>query len=212
MKIKSRISLVAAAAVLAFANPASAALVAAWDAQDNRMWTNAAVETHSKVTVTALTLHGTVTQSSDYQFSGWSTSINPDNYVGFSVTPDEGYRLNLTNLLYAANNQHSAFSWRYRVIDGSGPGEWITLESRGVGAYVGDLTFSAPIVSTDTVEFGWFASASNTVRGLTFWAGATGRTDELVLSGSVDAIPEPSALLLSGLGCFALLSRRRKTS
>lgn len=127
------------------------------------------------VTVSTLTMHGTVTKPGQLTWRDWGTTLSESNYVGFTVTPRSGDTLVLTGLAFrddpAFFPSGTTFTWGYRVDNGGGFGPWIYATSFEVITPV--LTslmptkrwvFPAPVVTTGTVEIGFFAAHSLATR------------------------------------------------
>lgn len=120
------------------------------------------------VTVSKLTMHGTVAVSGQMTYQGWGATLNESNYVGFTVTPSAGDTLVLTDLCFRDDPYYfptgAIFNWGYRVDNGSGFGPWIyaaSFEPLPASNSISPLkkwAFASPIVTTGTVEFGLFAA------------------------------------------------------
>jgi hypothetical protein len=209
----------------ALSGTASAELIAAWDLSNAP--TNTADSAPppwdfaNHVTVSDFTFHGSTVagpnSTSPMIWAGWGTTINLNNYVGFTVKANTGYQLNLTDLFYVntggiGSNNATSFNWGYRVDGGS----W-TL--KGEVPYDGNAdlvtwTFDQPIVTTGTVEIGFFSSATNlsgyTVPTLNL------NGNDISLNGTVTpaAVPEPSTIgfAAAGLAALAAIGRSRKAA
>jgi len=155
-----------------------------------------------------------------FNISGYGTSIDLAKYVGFKVSAVPGTELTLTDFVFnsAAWNSSatSQFQWGYRIDlnnDGNftAPGEeWVLdrLYTIADGANLGNGRLGRPktwdfadIKTTGTVEFGFFASSSDSTE---FFRGK-----DFTLNGSIAAVPEPSTVALGALAGLALLRRRR---
>lgn len=145
------------------------------------------------VTVSNYTKHGSVTGGANRQmgYEGWGTTINPNNYVGFTITPNSGDTLVLDSASIVGGPSFSfpsgsAYNVGYRIDTGSGFGAWtfapgFTLANGGVETW----TFAAPVTTTGTVEFGLFAAFPNPT--------STVGTPEFVVNGTAgDTTPDPA--------------------
>ncbi|MEN8847177.1 MAG: PEP-CTERM sorting domain-containing protein [Akkermansiaceae bacterium] len=135
------------------------------------------------------------------------------NYISFTVTPAAMIEATYESLsLYAGTNagdvEFSLRSWdgaaettlgNYSFVDPN-PGE---------GAATNDA------ITAHTFDFTDFASSSATEFRLYAWGGTNANTgvrlDDIVLNGTVVAIPEPSSAVLLSLAGLGLLKRRRRS-
>lgn len=161
--------------------------------------------------------HGGVTMEQGYfGFRGWSTTFDETKYAGFTVSAEPGYEMTLTDLKSSptvSTGSVTSFKLGYRIDNGSGFGAWTYSQTWSQGdpgfSYVSGAANEkiwdfADITTTGTVEFGLFATSTDTVSHVI----ATQPRD-IFLNGNIVAVPEPSALLLSALACSGLLRRRR---
>lgn len=131
-------------------------------------------------------------------------------YFSFSLQPDSGYWLNLTNLTFNAGRGGASTprGWALRSsLDGFAAtiaGADIPTQRPNWTAY--DVDLSAPIFQnvTDPITFRFYVYSTND--------GATMEFDDLVLNGSIQPVPEPAAwaIFLSAFGASLLVQWRRK--
>lgn len=166
---------------------------------------------------------GTPSSANNFGSNGWNVTdvFSPDDdYISFSLTPDEGFQLTLTDI-----------SWNRINASSTGPGNGRWGYSIGGDAWVYQTDFAITTANaagswdfvdvenvTEEVEFRFWAYGATSAGGGTsagtgsvnYRNGAAG--DDLVLNGSVSVVPEPSVLALLSLGGIAVLrfSRRRK--
>jgi hypothetical protein len=149
-------------------------------------------------------------------YDGWGSTVDATRYVGFKISVDAGYQLNLTDLAFRSAATVSplvtSYVWGMRVDNGSGFGAW----SFGKTYTSADADFAligfqnvkswdfADITVTGTVEFGIFATASDPSHMIEII-----RSNSTIVNGTVTQVPEPSAALLGFVGCLACLRRRR---
>jgi uncharacterized protein YjiK len=140
------------------------------------------------VTVSKFTLHGGLTlKGGNMTYNNWDTTINPNKYLGFTVTPNPGVPMVLTSLNYTPSETvvGATYYWAYRIDNGSGFGPWTNGPTFVGGANLTTWTFPTPIQTTGAVEFGFFASAPTAASSAT--PGAP------VLYGTAgDTSPDPS--------------------
>ncbi len=188
--------------------------------------TSAAVTTEdSNVTSTAFAA------SSGFAASAWSSSglnfftrqaplsfdVN-SGYVGFTVTAEPGFQLNLTQLSF----NYFATRGAPRSLDYTET-LYVRTSADGFAADLSGNYSLNPFTSNGTVQSASFDLSGASFQGLGSLEvriyqvindtvnefNDISRTDNVLLQGSVAAIPEPSAVLLGILGSLLLLRRRR---
>lgn len=168
-------------------------------------------------TMTFSTSTGSPTQPSiAIASSQISTSFDPDDYVGFTVTADSGYALDLSSLSFA-------YSFDATTSSATIFGSWFVRSSvdgfaSNLATYTRFRTAGASWITTDpAVDLSAlaFSSLSNVEFRiyLTKSEAATQnfRMDNIILDGSVIAVPEPATWGLLLLGGTVLWGRRRKS-
>ena len=162
--------------------------------------------------------------SSAFGSGGWNitnTLNESDDYISFSFTPTAGYQVSITEL-----------SWTRLNASGTAPGTGRWGYSIGGGAFTLQDTFAVPFASTagnwatigivnatESVEFRFWAYGATSVNAGTPGSAGSVRYnnsvagDDLVVNGSVTAVPEPSTVAFLGFSalglCFYLWRRRR---
>jgi MYXO-CTERM domain-containing protein len=213
--MKSKSLLLGLTLAAALSSSASAALVVEWDANNipNGTTNPTAWDQDDHVTASTLDAHGTVHLFGNTAavYTGFSATLDTNNYLGFTIQANPGYELNLTDLAYifdTRGNSGGDHEWGYRIDNGSGYGNWI-FASQTTANQTALLNWDFPdITTTGKVEFGFFAEVSDSSAEITPLAEVPGR-DGLQLNGTVTPVPEASATLLGALGALAMLRRRR---
>ena len=156
-----------------------------------------------------------------FNSSNWnitaSLSTN-DFYITFTVSAAAGYQLNMTSLDYAMNGSNTAPGTDQWGFSTDGGATWTMEDPFHVHnpqvSSVSNWDFAD--VSATSVQFRFWAYGTTSISGGTSSIGGTTRINnisgnDLVLNGTVSAIPEPSTLSLIGLGIVGMLafSRRR---
>ena len=159
-----------------------------------------------------------------------ATAIGSDDYFSFSVTPNAGFLASLSSLdlLYtlqanslAATTEFSLLSSLTGFTDGSAIDTFsgsATVSGANLGSGSFDITGATALqnVSGGTaIEFRIYAhntGANSMTRIGIGEAFAANLNSDLVLNGTISAVPEPSSISLFGLGLVAFLGRRRRVN
>jgi hypothetical protein len=234
MKIKA--TLMAVTCCLA-AGAAQADVVAGWDVSGTGTSNNTGYlpgTILSGETVSGLGRTGVSYASAGNSFNSnsWNltTTFDPAtaaSYISFTISPTVGNQLTLTSLQYAMNGSNTAPRngvWGYTT---NGGANW-TLSS----VFTVPFTLSASLSSWDfsdfsvstgtTVQFRFWAygsGAGNSINGGTPAAGGTIRIgnisgNDLVLNGSLAAVPEPATygIVIAGALALVVFARRGRQS
>lgn len=140
-----------------------------------------------------------------FNSTGWTTgaAIDPDDYVEFTITPDAGYTLNITDIVVL--HQRS----------GTGPVSFVLRTS--LDAYAADATnvsTIADVTTTQTATF-TFTSAINTSSAVTIrlyaysaeaaggtWGPGDGTGNDIVVNGTANAAGPAISVAPSSLSGF----------
>lgn len=217
--MKSHFPLLLATSLILASHTTSAAVLAQWSYSEVPAGYVGTVEPFDYAdgaTVSDFDGHGSATIIEQFCYRGWSTTVDTNNYCGFTISPEAGKQLTVTHLDFSSVNSNgiTGFQWGYRVDNGGGFGTWqlgnlyepgetgFDFVSSSQNAKVWDIP---DFTTTGTVEFGLFAQGLSTTSTL-----IVSQPRALVLNGSVTAVPEPSAALISAAGALVALRRRRR--
>lgn len=217
------------ASLVLLALPVHAAQLLTWNVagqpgnQSSQTAGSIAADLQTGGALNTLTRVGLTTSSGANSFlsTGWNltnTFTENNKYITFSLEPDPGFEMTLTSLQYtmtSGGNAPNTSGWGYSI---------------GGGAFVFQPTYAIPGTSTSLVawDFDDFTTTQTVV--FRFWTyGATavnnmtstnsgsirinnGNTsgDDLIVNGSLAAIPEPGALAALGVGLVTLILARRR--
>jgi PEP-CTERM motif-containing protein len=213
-------------AVLVLAASRSSAQIAAWDVQGTG---SPAVVTLAATTfdpnLSAAPVLGRVdvggtAAANSFNSSNWNitaTLATNDNYLTFTVNAAAGYTLNMTSLSYAMNGSNTAPGNDQWGFSSDGGATWTMEPTFNVhNPQVSSLSnWDFADVSVTSVEFRFWAYGTNSIAGGTSSIGGTTRINniagnDLILNGTVTAVPEPSTLSMIGLGLFGMLAFARR--
>ena len=148
---------------------------------------------------------GASTATSAFSARSWSTdALDLDDYFGFSISPNEGFEMNLMTLEFDERRSGSGISsWSVRTsLDG------FTLDLSPGHVVVPDNTETRLGQSVELASE-IFSSLDNEVEFRIYGFGAEGssgtwRIDNVQLFGEITPVPEPSSLISGALmGLFA---------
>ena len=158
--------------------------------------------------------------ANSFNSNGWNITDTFDldaHYISFSFQANSGYFLSVDSLTYRMSSSNTAPNtglWGYSINGGS-----FTLQDEFSITGTSDGTWSnlGIVDQIGTVEFRYWQYGSTAVgASSTVSTGGTSRIrnlsgEDLVVTGSVTAIPEPGSLILMGImGAAAFMVLRRK--
>jgi hypothetical protein len=204
----------------------TSAQIAAWDVQGHGTpadTTLAASSSAANLTLapslSRVTVLGTPTGNS-FNSTTWDLTAalaTNTNYITFTATAAAGYQLNLTSLDYVMNGSGTApgtDQWGFSTDSGA---TWIMETPFNMlnAAPTSSSSWNFTDVSASSVQFRFWAYGTTSINGGVPAAGGTTRIanitgNDLVLNGTVTAIPEPSTLTLIGLGFVGMLAFARR--
>lgn len=136
-------------------------------------------------------------------------AVANDSYFSFTVTPDAGQTVDLSNLTFnAARGGSSGTARGYAVrssVDGFaadlGTADLATVRPTWTSVDI-DLSAADFDALTTATTFRIYVYSNSPARSVEF--------DDIVLNGDISAIPEPSGLALLLLGAASFSARRRR--
>lgn len=161
---------------------------------------------------------GTAASANAYGSNGWNLTDVFDNsgdYVSFTLAPAAGFQLTLTDISWSrvngSNTAPGNGRWGYSI----GGGAW-TYETDFALTYAnasGSWDFTDISGTTLPVEFRFWAWGATSISGgvsatsgsVSFRNSVAG--DDIILNGSIVAIPEPGVLTLMSLGGLVAVLR-----
>ncbi len=178
--------------------------------------TTAGLNTLSRTGLTA------ATAGNSFNSTNWnntSTFNEADKYISFSLTPSSGYQITTSSLTYAVNGSNTAPNtgrWGYKI----GSGSFVLQDPTPFTFALASQTWAfTEFTTTETVEFRFWVYGTTAINNVnpaaTAGAGRVGNIagNDLVLNGSVTAVPEPSTIAFLGFAslglCFMIWRRRR---
>lgn len=164
---------------------------------------------------------GAASTANAFGSNGWNLgAFSADNdYISFSVAPAAGFGLTLTDISWTALNGSNTGPlngrWGYSI--GGGAFTYQTDFNVTFTTASGSWNFADIVDATQEVEFRFWAWGPTSINGST--SAATGSVNyrnaagnDIILNGTIGAIPEPGVLVLLSFGGLAILrfARRRK--
>lgn len=161
--------------------------------------------------------------ANSFNSSGWNITDTLDldeHYISFSFQAEVGYFLSVDSLTYRMQSSNTAPNtglWGYSINGGSFELQNEFIISSGAGGGDGSWSNLGIVDQIGTVEFRYWQYGETSVNSGTAATTGTSRIrnlsgEDLVVTGSVTAIPEPSTLVLVGMSALAAygILRRRK--
>lgn len=213
-------------AVLVLAASKSSAQIAAWDVSghgspvDVTLAASTSDPNLSSVPALGRVDVGASAAANSFSASNWNvtaTLATNDNYFTFTVNAAAGFQLNMTSLSYAMNGSNTApgtDQWGFSTDGGT---TWTMENAFNVhNPQVSSLSnWDFADVSAPSVEFRFWAYGTSSINAGVSASGGTTRINniagnDLILNGTVTAVPEPSTLSMIGLGLFGMLAFARR--
>lgn len=215
-----RLALLSGVAALAFANVASADPISTFEYSEYRTTNYYAYYQANHTLTSSLTASaGLAMNASSPVATGWSLERNDNLYISFTITPQTGYQITLTDLTSdprrtGSTDGPTSFYWGIRINEGSGYGTWTFSDVMTFGAAgVFHPWDFADVTTSGTVQLGFFAYGGTNPARQAGPGQETGNYEvpEIAVNGSVSAVPEPSTVALCVAGAvFALVIMRRR--
>jgi hypothetical protein len=154
-------------------------------------------------------------------FGNSTLSITSNRYFEFTLTPSGGFLTSVsalnanmqgTSTFFASPGTQNQFAYSTNGVDFTAIGSPVVRTAAG---YLGSIDTSGITELqnfTSAVTFRFFAVGQTNTGGWGFTsANATAAADGLIVTGSVNVVPEPTTWALIGLGtAFVLLRMRRR--
>lgn len=172
------------------------------------------------VTITSPTLLGAVAvDQSQTPTQSFGEAVTGNDYLSFTITPLAGYSASLTSISFkAAKYAADRGADNFAVANGSGAmiGDAAVITwTSSVGTYQGvTIDLSGAVYQNIQAEtelriYAWVTELGN---DSTSYDCSSVFVDNVVLNGSVEAIPEPATISLFGLTAIGILINRRLKS
>lgn len=145
---------------------------------------------------------GTLTDELNLSSFG-TTVIDTSSTLFFTLSADPGFSIDISSIAMSGfrNGGGAPATWQFLVsVDGGGLVTYDATQAAGLTSpNFGTFTFTEAITGADTVA----------IHYAPFGGGGNIHVNDIQVNGAVNVIPEPSAMLLGGLGFLGLLRRRR---
>jgi len=152
--------------------------------------------------------------ASRFNANNWTeTSLNDavtaNDYFTWTLNADSGYTFSVTNLAFTFQRSSTGGQdWALRSSLDGFTANLQTWTALGNSSQTVDLQGSN-LVNQTSIEFRFYGYNGSSTAGT---AGFEGSGDDLVINGSVQAIPEPGTMAMFGAGILALFLVRRRFS
>lgn len=204
--------------ICCLASATYADLLAAWEvtgvtASTVPVFTNTYTAANIDSNQTYLTLGSGITASTaanTFQGSTWTATsyadaVSSNDYISWFIVAEAGYQFTVTNIAF--NFVRSSTGASNVVVQSSYDSFSSDLfSSNNIGNTTFAPSISVSLTDTSDVEirlYGWGASGTTGTTGIRTLSG-----NDLIVQGTIAAIPEPGTMALLGLGLLATALRR----
>ena len=149
---------------------------------------------------------GDTFQGSTWTASSYANAVSSNDYISWFIVAEAGYQFTVTNVSF--NFQRSGTGGSNMVVQSSYDtfsSDLFTSNNIGNTTFAPSITIST-ITDTDSVEFRMYAWSAGGTTGTDGIRNLSG--NDLIVQGTIAAIPEPGTMTMLGLGLLALVTRR----